>query len=187
MSKTYTQASPQIHEQAREIMRKHHMMLEAASPTFLVLFVDAGVDALGIPKPAIKQNGYPCAGMVKLTGTADRACGKPDFVIHLDAPQWQRLDEEGRTSLLDHEITHVEPDLTEEGEYQNHEDNRPKLKMRRHDHEIGIFHDVIARHGAAAVDSLQVMAVYKSDAGQQVFAFYEKMKAKSKKQAKKAA
>jgi len=186
MSKTYTQCSPEIHKTARDIMHTHHPDLFANEPSFLCIFVDAGIDEEGNPKPAIKHQGYPCAGIVKLTNAADRACGKPDFVIQLDHQVWSRTEEEGRTSLLDHEITHVEPDLDEEGEYQVHSDGRPRLKMRRHDIEIGIFHEVIERHGAAAIDAVQVMNVYHSESGQAVFAFMEDLKTAGKKKRKAA-
>ena len=187
MSKTYKQCSEEIQDQARTIMDNDHHELSKAGPTMLCLFVDAGYDEDGKAKPAITSNGYPCAGQVKLSSPQDRACGKADFIVLLDVIVWRNLEEKGRESLLDHEITHVEPVIDDETmEFKLTADERPVLKIRKHDLEIGIFHEVIERHGLAAIDSQAIAMVYASESGQAVFEFMEEVK-KAQKKGKKAA
>lgn len=89
----------------------------------------------------------------KVTGLSafltNSSLGLPDieandsfFVVEVAADTWQRLTDEQRRALIDHELCHLQVD--EDG------DGRPVLSMRGHDLEE--FAAIVERHGLWASD-----------------------------------
>lgn len=70
-------------------------------------------------------------------GLADDEANEPLFVIEVAADTWQRLTDDQRKALVDHELMHLIVEFDQDGE--------PKLAMRGHDLEE--FAAIVRRHG----------------------------------------
>jgi hypothetical protein len=141
-----------------------HQELRTAGVTIDCLFADPGTDAAEEPLP-LKLGGYPVAAYVRRIGLKDRAKGMADAEIVIDANTWKGLAEAKRVALIDHEVTHLRVKQAKDGGVDRDDLGRPKLVMRLHDHQIGIFKDVIERHGKDALDHY-VAKEFTEDMGQ---------------------
>lgn len=146
MKTTYEVADKETARYVTDVAYEIHPSLAEHGVTLAVLF--AG--------PELKHRGFPAAATVRITRVADRLAGMPDAVITIDRARWDGLDDAGRRALVDHEAAHLVVDVRD-GEVQYDEAGRPRLKMRRHDCEIGFFFDVIERHGKDACESKQYL------------------------------
>ena len=64
--------------------------------------------------------------------------------------------------MLDHELHHMEVKLDEEGVVIRDDLKRPKLKLRKHDVEVGWFALVAGRHGSNSLEIEQAKRVMDS-------------------------
>ena len=151
---TYAECTRAVYLMRDTIMKKHHRHLIEAGVTVKMLFVHAPIDEkTGEPKgPALKNKGYPAAGLAEINSHKARMKGCDDATIYLDGDTWSDWTEARQLALIDHELTHFQVDLDAEEGVKLDAGNRPKLTMRLHDWEIGGFQDVSDRHGAAALD-----------------------------------
>lgn len=136
---------------AATVLRTHHPDLADAGVEIQYGFAFCDDDW------PLKIRGQRVLARVKIVNLEDRALGGPDAKITIDKGWWDDHDEAERAALLDHEQTHLllkKPRRTEKGELRFDVDNcgRPKLTMKRHDLEMGIFFEVITRHQQKAVD-----------------------------------
>lgn len=151
---------------AHEILRS---VLEEFRPDLLqvqikidMLMAYPTLDKDGIPTgPAVSHDGYPAYAKVKITSLVDRNLGVGDAVITLDGQHWKTLAESPngearKRALLDHELYHLEIDRDKEGAIKADDIGRPKLKIRRHDWQIGGFREVAQRHGQHAYEQSQL-------------------------------
>lgn len=153
-----TIAGPEVHERLDRVVSLYHPELRDAGVTFQVRFAEGKEDASGEIKPPIMAQGYPAAAKVRIVSYSDRVNGMADAEITIDKGEWDMLSERECDALLDHEVTHIELKMKtvkdedgEETEVLDRDDlDRPKLKMRRHDNQIGVFHDVVRRYGRAS-------------------------------------
>lgn len=102
---------------------------------------------------AIKHHGVPALGLCRIIPLKDRAMGRGDAEITFDGDQWDTLPDDQKRALADHEIEHLKlgkgsDDL-----------GRPKLKLRKHDHNFGFFMSVAQRHGAASQEQIQAASM----------------------------
>lgn len=75
--------------------------------------------------------------------------GLGDAEILIDADWWEKANEAERKALLDHELQHfAKTDKVDDL-------GRPKLKMRRHDVQVGWFKSVAERNGVSSQERLQ--------------------------------
>lgn len=125
----------------------HRDLLEAGVTVSLLFARDPDSDA------PVKLHGYPCAAIVRITGLKDRAKGMPDAEIVIDESRWIDLTEEERHALIDHELTHLEVKLDDLNRIEFDDLNRPKLRMRLHDAQIGIFRSIVKRYGSESLDT----------------------------------
>jgi len=169
----YEQCPTDTQAQMLKVMKKHHKELVKAAALVLCIFADAGMDAEDKPKRAVKLHGVPCAATVRLKSAEDRVIGSPDAIIKIDKHIWADLPDIQRAALLDHELTHLVVEYDEHDEVAKDAANRPKLSMRLHDFEIGVFTEVVERYGQDALDAQNVQRLMESELGQQVFAFME--------------
>jgi hypothetical protein len=127
---------------------KFHPPLVEIGLTFSVLMAEAKRDAEGnLTGPAIKHHGYPALAKVRIVSERDRAHGMADVALLLDGDRWPLLSQGERIALLDHELTHIELVIDDEGKPKADDLGRPKLRIRLHDFEAGWFHEVAERHG----------------------------------------
>lgn len=163
--KTYTAASDDLETHINRMRTKCHQDLEHVTiGALFILDTDKGL-------PCLKLAGYPCAAIVKITSLRERASGSPDAVIIVDQATWFTLKAEQRAALIDHELTHLER-CRDKKTQQRLVDaiDRPKLRMRRHDHQFGWFDDVAERHGEASFEVHQAMQLF-TQARQLYFSF----------------
>lgn len=166
--KTYSQA-PDVTLFIDKIQADHHEDLEGV--TVSALFVFDAEHSL----PVLKHQGYPAGATVRITPLKDRALGMADAQIVVDRAGWLALSQRQRAALIDHELTHLEVKTDEE---EGAEDpvpvcdaiGRPKLLMRKHDHQFGWFDEVAQRHGEASPEVRQARVLMESS-GQLYFDF----------------
>jgi hypothetical protein len=117
-----------------------------------VLMAYARRDGNGDPVgPALTLAGYQCLGKIKIMGTKDRAAGRGDVELLLDGDRWTELADEEQASVIDHELTHIELHVGDDGLKRDDLD-RPRLRQRKHDHQFGWFDEVVRRHGRDSIE-----------------------------------
>jgi hypothetical protein len=165
--KTYSQA-PDADVCIEKIRLAHHEDLEGVTVTALFVF-----DAEESSKSVLNHGGYPAGAVVRITPIKDRALGIADASIVIDRSEWLRLSQRQRDALIDHELTHLTRVMDDdEGEEIPVFDalDRPKLKMRKHDHQFGWFDEVAHRHRDASPEVRQARALM-GTSGQLYFDF----------------
>lgn len=149
---TYCRAMKETAAQVRRVMKAYHGPLDEACVTCDVLMAHAKCDANGDPVgPAVTLGGYACIAKVKLMPVKDRAAGRADVEIVLDGDRWDELSAEEQDAVIDHELTHLELVVDDDGLRRDDLD-RPKLRIRKHDHQFGWFDSVVRRHGAVSIE-----------------------------------
>jgi hypothetical protein len=69
---------------------------------------------------------------------------------------WQKLGPAHMNALIDHELEHLTTVLdVDTGKPKFDGQNRPKLQMRQHDHQLGWFDAIARRHGEASPEICQ--------------------------------
>jgi hypothetical protein len=171
--KTYSQA-PDVTDTIEKIQTDHHEDLEGVTVTGLFAFDTESSE------PVLKHGGYPAGAVVHITPLKDRALGVADATIVVDRAGWLALSQRQRNALLDHELTHLTRKVDKEsaGPVCDALD-RPKLVMRRHDHQFGWFDEVAQRHGEASPEVRQARVLMEIS-GQLYFDFEPRATAKPK-------
>lgn len=162
--KTYSQA-PDVDNTIDKIRAGYHEDLEGVTVTGLFAFDSESSDAV------LKHQGYPAGAVVRITPLKDRALGIADATIVVDRAGWLALSQRQRNALIDHELTHLERKLDKDSGDQLFDVlDRPKLTMRKHDHQFGWFDEVAQRHGEASPEVRQARVLMESS-GQLYFDF----------------
>lgn len=152
----------EVTEVIRNVAERFHEPLVKAGVTFEVLAAYAGENQ----QHALLLHGWPCLAVVKINSYKDRVRGLSDVMITVDGHRWSTLNIHERVALIDHELQHLQlklgadvmskqPDGTyilKPGAVTRDDADRPKLKMRPHDWEIGGFDLIVARHGRASAE-----------------------------------
>lgn len=147
MPTTYEKCDDSVGVIVRGVMEQYHLDLTEAGVTIALLFARNSEDA------PVKLHGYPCAAVVRKTGLKDRAKGNADAEIVIDEMHWNSLNDAERRALIDHELYHLEVVLDENNAIELDDLGRPKLRLKLHDTQIGIFRTIITRHGRHALDA----------------------------------
>lgn len=105
-------------------------------------------------RPALIRNGYPVTGDVKKSNYEDRVQGKPDATLKLDAANWACLTEEEQEAEIDHWLHCIQIIRDKKTKAIKVDDcGRPLFKKRPHDVEVGIYDEIIRRHGRSAPEA----------------------------------
>lgn len=152
---TYLPTPKEVQEQVQLAMTRYHSDLASAGVTVLTLFAHAKVDEKSgeLIGCALKHNGYPALALVRITDLKDRVAGMPDCRILLDGDLWPEKSAKEQMAILDHELEHVKLVRDKEGKIKYDAADRPKLKLKPHDAQIGVFYDVVERHGKDAIEA----------------------------------
>lgn len=134
----------------QEVLHQYHRELSEAQVTVDVLLAHADPDS---DEPAVKAHGYPAAAVVRKIGLKDRVKGCADAEIVIDGDRIDEWSERELKALIDHELTHLEPQRDNDGEFKTDDIGRPKLAIRLYDRQFGWFDIVAKRWG---VDSFEV-------------------------------
>jgi hypothetical protein len=162
--KTYSLA-PDASNCIEQIQAAHHEELEDVTVSALFVFDSESSD------PVLKHQGYPAGAVVRITPVKDRALGVSDATIVIDRAGWLALSQRQRNALIDHELTHLTRVTDKEsGDPVFDSLDRPKLAMRKHDHQFGWFDEVAQRHGEASPEVRQARHLMESS-GQLYFDF----------------
>ena len=103
-------------------------------------------------KPPLMLHGYEVQAIMRKIPYRMRIHGVPDVIITIDGVNWrEKLDEEERLALIDHELTHVEIVYDKkEGGVKLDKALRPVVRLLPHDWQMGGFNAVARRHGSKA-------------------------------------
>lgn len=169
MAKRYEKASLDVVNRIAELRRQYYADIEVV--TVGALFVYDTVSNL----PILAHQGYSAAAVVRVTSARDRAAGMPDAQIVVDRATWQDLTSQQKNALIDHELYHLEVETdgeTPEGKPRLAYDaqDRPKLKIRKHDRQFGWFDEIADRHGGDSMEVRQARRLLEST-GQLYFEF----------------
>lgn len=162
---TYEKCPADVRELAESILGEFdsHAPIVAHKVKIDFLFARASVDEGGDPKGfAIVHHGIRTYGLTRKIPTKERAMGRGDAEVMLDGDWWEDATEAQKRALLDHEMHHIEVDLDEDGGLKRDDLKRPKLKLRKHDVEVGWFAVVAGRHGSASIEIQQAKVLMDS-------------------------
>lgn len=163
--KSYSAASEDVTRCIDRMREEHHDDLDVVTISALFVF------DLEATEPVLTHQGYPAQAIMRITPIRDRALGMADAVIVVDRSNWMLLSAPQRDALIDHELTHLERVLEEDTDIPKTDAvDRPKLAIKKHDHQVGFFNDIAARHGDASPEVRMAKAII-AQTGQLYFDF----------------
>lgn len=173
MSKHYSKAPAEVAERATSLIKKYHpdLLLVGIKIDFLSVAHDSDDDVT----PALTQHGWPCLAVVRIVGLKERTKGNGDAEIIIDEKRYGQMDDKQKDALIDHELYHLNIVRNKHGVPKKDGQKRPKLAMRKHDHEIGWFTEIAQRHGRSSIECRQAASLYITGK-QSYFAFALKLK-----------
>jgi hypothetical protein len=149
---TFDRCDDEVAERMRRMIGEFHTELRDAEVTIACLFARSDEED-GIPIKA--PGGWPALASIRITPLDYRVLGVTDAVIKIDEVRYERLSEASRDALIDHELLHLEIQYEGDGPgtpFKTDDHGRPKLRIRQHQFEVCGFHDIIERHGEAAIE-----------------------------------
>lgn len=154
MPTTYERGDREHYEVLQKAMRKYHKRLLDAEVRVQVVVAKAHRDADGEPVgPAVKLHGMACLAVVRILSLKDRVLREHDAEITVDGDNWPLWSASRRLAVMDHELTHLELQVhPDSGVVMRDDEDRPKLRMRKHDFQVGWFHEIAERHGKQSVE-----------------------------------
>lgn len=142
------------------VMDKHHPQLQASDVSVQVMLAFAKVKKNGEKEgPAVTHNGHAAAAKIRICSLKERVQGLGDAELTIDGDRWGDFTEAQQEALLDHELTHLEIQTDKGGGVKFDEIDRPKLKIRPHDWQIGGFDVIAHRHGNNALEVTEMRKV----------------------------
>lgn len=160
MPRTFEDADDALKDKIRDFAWRHHPDLAEADVTFGVLLAHAPRDENDDPKgPAIKHGGYAAAATIRIVKIEDRAAGMPDLLLVIDGDELPTWSDARLEAVVDHEFCHPVLVVDKDGAIVRDDLNRPKMRMRKHDWQIGGFDEVAERHKEIAVEVEYLLAV----------------------------
>lgn len=159
----YRKTDQEVDDLLLKVMKANHPDLAAHKVTVQTVFAVAPRrKGTGEPKgPALRHHGYPALAVIARIPAKKRLRGSKDAELTLDGDRWPDLTDEEKWALLDHELEHLQVAKDKDGGPKLDDANRPKLKMRPHDCEVGAFFEVVKRNGRAAPESRAFEGAYR--------------------------
>ncbi len=149
----YEKPPVEVQQVCERMMELYHGNLRDAGVTIDFLF--AKTDPEKDEAVALKLHGYRANAVVKVVPYKLRVQGHADAEIIIDGDEWYTWKDEEKDALIDHELEHLELKLDKEGLVCRDDLDRPKLRLRLHDHEFGWFDSIARRHGASSFEVQQ--------------------------------
>lgn len=127
--------APAVEEVAGVLIRAHHGHLRDSKIRYLFRVGDWS------------KGGKECwSGTTLLSGATAHVAADVDAIVMVNAEVWEALREDQREALVDHELSHLEPNASDAGNIvTNPVTGRPMLRTVAHD--VEEFAAVIERHG----------------------------------------
>lgn len=156
MAIKYTSAGLDTARRAKRLLKKkaYHESLVKARVRIDIIFAES-VDGEEAP---VKANGYPALAAASSVPAKYRGAVKGDGRIVIDKEAWGELTEKQRDALLDHELYHFEA-VINEGEIATDGNDRPRLRLRKHDVQLGFFSTIAREHGEHSQEVIQARAL----------------------------
>lgn len=168
MSKSYSKAPDVDTVLGEMLVENHNEDLHQVSISTLFVFDTEGADQI------LTHQGYLALAVARITPLRERALGMADASVVVDRAAWVAATPRQRAALIDHELTHLVRVTDEEtGDPLFDVLGRPKLEMRKHDHQFGWFDEIAQRHGDASPEVRQARKLMESS-GQLYFDFGKK-------------
>lgn len=123
--------TPEIETYADDVINNYHPHLRDASIGYL------------LRRGNWRSRGSVVTGRAIVSPDHWRLLTGYDLVLMINETVWQSLGEKGRDVLLDHELAHFTPPVT---------DKSGKLKWGTRDHDLREFSEVVKRHGVCLSD-----------------------------------
>lgn len=153
MAKQYEEASTDVYQRIGKIREKYHPELGTWNDLYMAVTIKALFVFDDEKGQVLTHQGYGAAAVVKITSTKDRAAGLEDALLIVDRFVYSGLTAAQKDALIDHELYHLDRKISKKtGEPAFDSNGRPKLELRLHDHQIGAFDEIIARHREAALE-----------------------------------
>lgn len=141
----------------KSTLEKYHPELVEAGVTVeaLMAFNDTGYP--------VKANGYPALACIRIVPLKSRIKGMADAEITIDKGAYDALNEPQREALLDHELNHLIVKRDKEQNIKVDDLDRPCLKMRKHDYQMGWFKVIAERHKENSPEVYQAKLLWRND------------------------
>lgn len=150
MPTTFMEDTGAVREILESVEEQCHQRLRDVHVTYDILLAYADPDAKK-PAPPVSFGGYPAAATVRINGLKQRAQGLADVLLTIDGDAWGDLRSEEKRALLDHELAHLV--VATKGMEVAYDDlGRVRLKIRKHDWQIGGFDEIVSRHREHALE-----------------------------------
>lgn len=156
---TYDTVPQEVLDLINSTMEQYHEELHNAEVT-----VDAMFAHNENGDHPVKLGGYPALAYIKITSLKNRIKGMMDAEIMIDGDAYKMMTEAQRIALIDHELHHLMLTYDKEENIKTDDANRPKLKMRKHDYQMGWFRDIALRHGDNSPEVFQAKMLWNADA-----------------------
>jgi hypothetical protein len=150
MPKIYERATPEDLALLSYVMQLYHPALHAAG-LHVALTIARKFDANEEPVRCVKFAGAHAAALTRIVPARRRIYDNHDVEVELDGVTWDGLNVHRKHALLDHELTHVVV-IEVDGEIQQDDRGRPKVKLVPDDIILTAFVSVIRRHGTEALE-----------------------------------
>lgn len=160
----YDQAPDDVRVRVDALIEKHYPDLKTVGVRLDLLQV-SNEDA----EPCLSLHGYDAAAIVRVIGKKDRVAGRGDAEIVVDWATYEKLSEQARDALLDHELYHLQVKKDKHGALKFDDHGRPVLKIRLHDWQLGWFDEIARRHGEHSLE-VQCARALARQTGQLYFA-----------------
>lgn len=157
----YKKVPKTIDTQIAGLMKKYHGPLVEAKVTIDALFAEANAAGAGTIAPdahPVRHHGRPVMASIKVNSYKLRFQGHADAEITIDEDAWDKLSDAEQDALLDHELQHLELKTDKDGGVMRDDLDRPRILMRKHDHEFGWFDACARRHGTASLEVKELEA-----------------------------
>lgn len=155
----YDTAPEEVIDLINETIEEFHPELVEAQVTVDAMF--AYDEKGGFP---VKAGGYPAFATIKITSLKNRVKGMADAEITIDAEAFKGMNKEQQKALIDHELYHLLVVRDKESNIKTDDANRPKLRIRKHDHQMGWFKAIAIRHKQNSPEVYQATLLWDSDA-----------------------
>lgn len=145
----YQEANRDVCDTVAAVMKKHHPELIEAGVTVKTLLAFPTKEG----GACLTHQGYPAAATIRINDLKARVAGMDDALLLIDGEAMESWSQKRLEALIDHELTHLEVQYDDEGKVKTDDAERPKLKIKKHDAQVGVFFSIMEKHGKEALDT----------------------------------
>lgn len=159
---------PELHE----LMTLDHENARQLAIDFIMVHGDEDENGEPVGPPAITHGGYPALALCRIINLRDRAMGRSDVEIQIDAGRWSKMGRHEQEALLAHEIHHILPKHDRFEAVKRDDLGRVELRLRKHDYQFGWFAEIARKYGPDSCEVKQAQLIYNQD-GESIFPFMQ--------------